>query len=96
MAYYRIETSGGYAHDCFSVEKDSIEREILDNALETKKITIWVEGRAGIVDDWGRPVTKSVKRITKYNDDGTKEIIYEKTQKGKNKIRYMNYCLNNA
>lgn len=53
----------------------------LKRALETKKMTVWVGGSFGIVDDWGKAVTRDVKSIVRFNSDGSKDVLYEKPEK---------------
>ena len=69
--YYKIETAGGYG---FTTPNE----EEVNEAIKTKKVTVWVGGSAGIVDDWGMPALKTLRKVTRmeYNPT-TKEIISE-------------------
>ena len=74
--YYEVlpVTGGGFVtHD----ENNSD----LKRAIETHKMTVWIGGSFGIFDDWGKAVSRDVKSIIKYNDDGSKDVIYEKPVK---------------
>ena len=72
MIRYNIEAVGGGGLVTF--ESDSEVKK----AIEKHKVTVWVGGTCGICDDWGNPVEKTVKRVTRVNEDGTRTVIYER------------------
>jgi len=61
------------------------EHPEVKKALETKKMTTWVGGHFGIVDDWGTAVEKNVKRIIINYTDLTSEVIYERPSRNRKK-----------
>ena len=63
---------------------DREDHPALIKALEKHKITVWVGGSIGILDDWGKPVEKNVKSITRRDyQNGTTEVLYERPKRKK-------------